>query len=88
MIFLANSQVELDQSPELQPIDNIFFLSSLLKVVQDGVSHLFNQETLKSQQTEALKDLNKLLKLVIEQDKKYPTKLSLHSNYYRRHIMI
>ena len=36
----------------------------------------------------ALDDLNRLLKLVIEQEKKYGTRLSPHSNYYRRHVMV
>ena len=88
MISPANSQVGLGQQPESQPIDDISSSSSLSKVARGGVSHLSNQETLKSQRTEALKDLNKLLKLVTEQDKKYHTRLSPPSNYYRRHIMV
>ena len=64
MISLTNGQVELDQQPESKLIDNISSSCFLSKVAQDGVSHLYNQKTLKNQQTEALKYLNKLLKLV------------------------
>lgn len=62
--------------------------SPLSNITRGGTSLLSNQETLKIQRTEALKDLNKLLKLVTEQDKKYGTKLSPHSNFYRQHIMV
>lgn len=37
---------------------------------------------------EALRDLTQLLNLVTEQEKKYKNKLSPHSNYYQRHVMI
>ncbi len=40
------------------------------------------------QRVEALKDLNRLLELVTEQDKKYGGRLSSHSNFYRRHLMV
>ena len=36
----------------------------------------------------ALDDLNRLLKLVTEQEKKYGTRLSPHINYYRQHVMV
>ena len=64
MIFPANSQVRLDQQCESQSIDNISSSSFLSKVAEGGVSHSSNQKTIKSQQTETLKNLNKLLKLV------------------------
>ena len=55
MISPANSQVGLGQPPESQPIDDVSSSSSLSKVARDGVSHLSNQKTFKSQQTEALR---------------------------------
>ena len=88
MISPANSQVRLGQPPESQPDDNVSSPSLLLKIARGGASLLSNQETLKSQRTEALKDLNKLLKLVREQDKKYSTRLSPHSNFYCRNIIV
>lgn len=88
MISPANSQVRLGQPPEPQPDDSISSPSPLSKIARGGISLLSNQETLKSQRTEALKDLNKLLKLVTEQDKKYDTRLSPHSDFYCRHIMV
>lgn len=37
---------------------------------------------------EALKDITRLLTLVTEQEKKYEDRLSPHSNFYRRHLMV
>lgn len=59
----TNSQVGLGQLPESQPIGNVS-PSSLSNIRRGGTSSLSNQQILKSQRTEALKDLNKLLKLV------------------------
>ena len=88
MISPANSQVGLGQPPKPQPDDGVSSPSPLSKIAQGGTSLLSNQKTLESQQTEALKDLNKLLKLITKQDKKYGTRLSPHSNFYCRHIMV
>ena len=62
--------------------------SPLSGVSRGGTSLMSSQETLKNQRIEALKDLNKLLRLVTEQEKKYETRLSPHSNFYRRQIMV
>lgn len=86
MASTANSQVGLGQVAESQPIDNISPLP--LSDLPRGSSSLSNQQVLKNQRTEALKDLNKLLKLVTEQEKKYKAGLSPHSNFYRRHLMV
>ena len=83
-----SSQVGLGQPPESQPNNGVSSPSSLSNITRGGASLLSNQETLKIQRTETLKELNKLLKLVTEQDKKYGTRLSPHSNFYRRHIMV
>ena len=88
MISPANSPVGLGQPAESQPNDGVSSLPPLSKIARGGVSLLSNQETLKGQRTEALKDLNKLLKFITEQDKKYGTRLSPHSNFHRRHIMV
>lgn len=37
---------------------------------------------------EVLKDLNKVLKLVIKQEKKYKIKVSTYSNFYCHHIIV
>lgn len=87
MISSANSQGRLGQVPESQPNNGESSPSSLSKIPR-GTPLLAKQQTFKSQRTEALKDLNKLLKLVTEQEKKYGTRLSPHSNYYRRHTMV
>ncbi len=87
MASTVNSQVGLEQVAKSQPIDIVSSIS-LLDIPRGGTSSLSNQQVLKSQRTEALKDLNNLLKLVTEQEKKYKTRLSPHSNFYRRHIMV
>ena len=87
MASTANSQVGLGQVAESQPIDNVSPLS-LSDIPRGGASFLSNQQVLKSQRTEALKDLNKLLKLVTKQEKKYKARLSPHSTFHCRHIMV
>lgn len=42
----------------------------------------------KEQQIEALNDMPRLIELVTEQEKKYGDRLSPHSNYYQRHVMV
>ena len=88
MISFANSQIKLGQLSKSQPNDGVSSTLPLSKIARGGASLPSNQETLKSQRTGALENLNKLLKLVTEQDKKYGTRLSPHSNFYRRHIMV
>jgi len=73
MASTANSQVGLGQVAESQPIDNVSPLS--LSDLPRGSASLSNQQVLKTQRTEALKDLNRLLKLVTEQEKKSPEPL-------------
>ncbi len=73
MASTANSQVGLEQVAESQPIDNVSPIS-LLDIPRGDAFSLSNQQVLKSQRTEALKDLNRLLKLVTEQEKKYRTR--------------
>ena len=86
LISSANSQERLGQLPELQPNNSV---SSLLsEIPRGGTSLLSKKDIHKSQQIKALDDLNRLLKLVTEQEKKYGTRLSPHSNYYRRHVMV
>lgn len=87
-ISTVNSQIELVQVPESQPNNNISsgFLSS--KIPYGSISLLSSQETIKNQWTVALKDLNKLLRLVTKQEKKYKTRFSTYSNFYRRYIMV
>ena len=74
--------------PESQPNNSESSPSSLSKIPRGGTPLLSKQQTLKSQRTESLKHLNKLLKLVTEQEKKYGTRLLPHSNYYRRHTIV
>lgn len=46
------------------------------------------REVEKEQSINALQNLTRLLELVREQEKKYEERLSPHSNFYRRHVMV
>ena len=87
MISSVNSQGRLGQVPESQQNGSESSPSSLSKIPWGGTLLLFKQQTLKSQRTEALKDLNNFLKLVTAEEKKYGTRLLPHSNYYHWHVM-
>ena len=93
MIFQANSQDELEQSRESQPNAGVSFISLLSKVPDGCLPPLSKQQNSKNDRIEALKDLTRLLEkikfiLVTEQEKKYKGRLSPHSNFYRRHLMV
>lgn len=87
MIFKANNQVGLEQSTELQPNNSISSVSSLSDVLP-GCIPLSKQEIHHNQQVKALENLNRLLKLVTEQEKHLGERLSPHSNFYRQHLML
>ena len=86
LISSANSQERLGQLPELQPNNSVS--SPLSEIPRGGTSLLSKKDIHKGQQIKALDDLNRLLKLVTEQKKKYGTRLSPHSSYYRQHVMV
>ena len=88
LISSANSQERLGQLPGSQPNNSVSSPVPLSEIPQVGTPLLSKQDTLRSQRIKALDDLNRLLKLVTEQEKKYGTRLLPHSNYYRRHIMV
>lgn len=62
--------------------------SSLSEVPRGGPPVLTRQEICFNQQVEGLKDLDRLLEFVTEQEKKYGERLSPHSNYHCRHRMV
>ncbi len=89
MISAVKSQDGLDQAPEsLLNNGAISAAHSLSEIPLGGSPSLSKQEIHKQQQIEALEDLTRLLKLVTEQEKKYEDRLSPHSNFYRRHLMV
>ena len=59
-----------------------------LKFLGGGAPSLSKQQMFKDQPVEALRDPSKLLESVRAQEKKYGDRLSPHSNFYRRHIMV
>ena len=85
---MANSQVRPDKSSQLLPIDSVSSAFPLSDILRGGPPPVSKQETYRIQQVEVSKDLNRLLELVTEQDKKYGGRLSPHSNFYRRHLMV
>lgn len=61
----------------------------LLSEISRGCSPpLLLQQVLENQRAKALEDLTRFLKLVTEQESKYKERLSSHSNFYRRHVMV
>ena len=87
MISKANNQVGLEQSTELQPNNSVSPIPSLSDV-PPGCTPFSKEQIHDNQQVKALEDLNRLLKLVTEQEKQYGDRLSPHSNFYRRHLMV
>ena len=85
---MANSQVRPGEPSQLLPIDGVSSAFPLSDIPRGGPPPVSKQETHRIQRVEALKDLNRLLELVTEQDKKYGSRLSTHSNFYRRHLMV
>ena len=63
----------------------IYLLSQILF---GSISPQLNQLFVKKYYIIALKEITKLLELVIEQEKKYEDKLLLHCNYYCRHLIV
>ncbi len=84
----ANSQVGLEQQTESMPINPVSSVCPISKIPRGSLPPLFKQQTHKNQQVETLKDLTRLLTLVTKQEKKYEDRLSPHSNFYRRHLMV
>ena len=88
MTSKVNSPVGLEQPMELQPNKSGSSALPLSQTPRGCPPPLLQQQTDKNHQIEALKDLTRLLNLVTEQEKKYEYRLSPHSNFYRRHLMV
>lgn len=84
----VNSPVGLEQSRESSPINSESSTLSLSQIPRGCSPPLSQRQIERNQREEALKDLTRLLNLVTEQEKKYQFKLSPHSNFYRRHLMV
>ena len=88
MISQANSQVELEQPRELQPNAGLSSILPLSQVPRGCLPPFSKQQHSKNHRIKALEDLTRLLELVTEQEKKYKGRLSPHSNFYRRHLIV
>ena len=83
----ANSQPEQGRDSQSGPgnaENGVYPLSQ----VPSGCTPLFQDKFFREQRVVALKRVTRLLELVTEQEKKYEKKLSSHSNFYRRHLMV
>lgn len=83
-----NSPAELKQSGELSPINSESSILFLSQILCNCLPPFSQQQIEKNQQMKALKNLTRLLNLVIEQEKKYQYKLSLYSNFYYRYLIV
>lgn len=88
IISAANSSVKSSQSLESWPDDDASAFKPLSEVSRGHAPLLAEQQSRKTQRTKALTDLNRLLRLVTEQEKKYGCRLSVHGNFYQRHIIV
>lgn len=87
MISKANNQERLEQSTELQPNNCLSPIHSLSDIPHGSIPFSKDQ-ILDNQHVQASEDLNRLLKLATEQEKHYGDRLSFHSNFYRRYLMV
>lgn len=85
----ANTPFRPGASSKSQLTDDVNRLYPLFQVPPGVSPSLSEPESARTQRIEALKDLSRLIDLVvIEQENKYGRRLSPHSNIYRRHIMV
>ena len=85
---MANSQVRPGKPSQLLPIDSISSTFLLSNIFWGGLPPVLTQETYRIQGVETLKYLNRLLELMTEQNKKYGSRLLLHSNFYWWHLIV
>lgn len=78
----------LEQRAESQPNNGVSSIPFLSEISRGYLPSLSKQQISKNQRPEALKNLTRLLELVIEQEKKYEDRLSPHSNFYQRHLIV
>ena len=88
MSLTANSHVGLEQPTESAPNDSVSSVCPLSEIPQGSLPLLSKQQTHRNQQVEVLKDMIRLFTLVTEQEKKYENRLSPHSNFYCRHLIV
>ena len=84
----ANTPSRPGKSSKSQPGDDVNQLYPLSRVPSGVSPSLSEQELLRIQRIEALKDLSRLIDLVTEQENKYGSRLSPYNDVYRRHIMV
>ena len=85
MLSTANAQAGLGQSTESLS-SGIVCSSSEIPCDESALPS--KRQIYRDKQVEALKELTRLMELVTEQEKKYEERLSPHSNFYRRHLMV
>lgn len=88
LISQANIQSELDKSTKSGIDEDKNIVYPLSQVPPSGGTSQPNQLSYKEERVLALQEITRLLELVTEQEKKYEYRLSPHSNFYRRHVMV
>lgn len=88
LISRKNTQSGLASNAESGPSREISSLSPLSQVPSGCASPLSSQQINRKERILALKEMTRLVELVTEQEIKYKERLSPHSSFYRRYIMV
>lgn len=84
----SSSSQKLAEPSLSEPVDSITPVSLLSQLPRGDLISKSKVQLRKEQRSQALKDITRLLELVTEQEKKYGERLSVQSNFYRRHLMV
>lgn len=84
----ANTPDDLASPGKSGPISRDESTTSLSDIPRGSEPPLSEEEIKKDLRVDGLKDLSRLLKVVSEQEKKYGYRLSPHSNFFCRHLMV
>ena len=84
----AISPVGLAEISKSQSSEVGNFECCLSEIPFGSAPFLSKQQIQRNERLAALKDMSRLLQLVIEQEKKYGNRLSPHNNFYRRQMMV
>ena len=81
----TNAPTGLGQSSQSLPNSTVCPLS---QIPHGSSVPLPKRQIYREKQIVALKELTRLMELVTEQEKKYRERLSPHSNFFQRHLMV
>ena len=84
----VNTQPGLAKDSQSGPSCEINLLYPLSQVPSGFALPQSSQQMEREKRTVALKNMTRLVELVTKQENKYKKRLSPHSNFYRRHVMV